>query len=112
MKIFIFITIFLFSIAGIASSQDSPPPDGLSEKLAAERLAALPALRSQLSKERLRERADVIFVLDEKLFNKVLGELTEMKFAAGGLFNVTVKNPRVVLRNGLALARLEAVLEP
>jgi hypothetical protein len=96
----------LFFAARSIAQQTTPPT--LEEKLEQERLAALPGLKAQLEDRKLRERSDVVIVLREGFFDTIFAEMTGRNFNVGGLFTVTINNPRITLRNGLALVRMEA----
>jgi hypothetical protein len=114
------LALALLYIGGKVHSQDQrltaappvKPAEALSASLEQERLAALPELKAKLEQLQQRERGDLVFIINEALFNKVLSELTEMKFNAGGLFNVAIAEPHVILKNGLMIARMNAQLIP
>ncbi|MBL8149050.1 MAG: hypothetical protein JNN15_03895, partial [Blastocatellia bacterium] len=81
-------------------------------KLEQERLLALPSLKQKLSDPNLRDRADMIVVLEDSFFNKLLIEAAGTKFNAGSFFTVTLENPLTDFRNGLALIKFQAVVAP
>jgi hypothetical protein len=107
----ILIAAGLFLVVQKAGSQVLEKPS-LDDRLERERLAALPALKAQLQERSLRERADMVIILNEGFFNTMLAELSSQKFDAAGLFSVMIQNPRILLKNGLALVRMDAQLLP
>src|SRR5689334_2163588 len=118
MKLFLslMLTLIAPALLWLGASQQSPAPAAhlnarpAQERLEQERLAALPAIKFRLEELKYRVRADLLIIINEALFNKVLAELTETKFNAGGLFNVTIVNPHITIKNGLALAQMQAQL--
>ncbi|MEW6734347.1 MAG: hypothetical protein AB1489_23680 [Acidobacteriota bacterium] len=116
-QIILAVLLFLLCVRIVSSQQSnleqkpSVPSSPITE-LEKQRLDALPTLRAQLTKENLRARADIIFVLTESFFNKILAQLTGQQFTAGGLFTVKIDNPQIKLRNGLALVNMEAQVGP
>jgi len=101
----------LFLAVQKAGSQ-VPEKPSLDNRLEKERLAALPALKAQLQDRGLREQTDMVIILNEGFFNTMLAELNSQKFDAAGLFSVIIQNPHILLKNGLALVRMDAQLLP
>lgn len=111
--IFIFILVLVFAYA--VQAQDKPPlsvapPASLDEQLNQQRIAVLPALKNQLEQLKVHNRSEVVIVLSETFFNKLLAELTDVKFNAGSFLTVTINNPHIILKNGLTLAQMQADL--
>lgn len=96
----------------VTTVQTTPSVPIISAKLEATRRQALPQLKTNLAELAERNRSDLLIVINEDLFNKLIQAAVGSQFNAGGLFQVTVINPQVVIKNGLIFAHLQAQLKP
>ncbi len=99
--------VMLFFALGMVWQQ---PTATIPTQIEQQRLAMLPTLKAKLADKKALARTDLIFTLNESFFNKVLAVLTTKKFALGELFQIALKQPRIDLKNGLALVHMQADL--
>ncbi|MCS6886403.1 MAG: hypothetical protein RMM17_06705 [Acidobacteriota bacterium] len=99
MLVFLSIAVVLWLAVGL--------PDTPTDELERQRLASLSALRDRLLDPTLRSKSDLTIVVDEDLFNKVLAEYSSREFGSSELFRLKLHNPKVKLRNALALVSME-----